>query len=681
MNLWKLFLSALLLVASCFAVDDLDPDDLSNMSLEDLLDIKITVASKRAETVQDAPGVVSLYTAAAINQTGYYSLAELAEITPGYGTVTRLGNTFFETRGQVGDLNAKHLLMIDGIPVNHARDYMAFAQEQVPLLFAKQVEYLRGPASALYGVSAFFGVVNVTGRQLEDAGTEFANRVTLGDSESETGLMGYMLHRNGRHGLHLSYGFYDQDASLAPLTATVPDWVAVPVDQRLRDNQQSRFLNLNYRVHEGKLSGLRAGVIFMAKESGYGESWTGGIDTSEQNEEQRSTFVPYLRYENEVATDWWVNSYLKFNRSLEEGTQKNDIWGSPFFFQFKAQTDDLEYLFEVRRDFNESSSLIVGANYDVRFQDDDESFLFNPADPKADVPFFEGKAKTSSLYAQYNNRFDVGKGMLVTVGARFDRGEIEANSYDQVSPRVAIVQKVTDRLSAKLLIGSALKAPGVKEIGHNTEKTPSLIVAANVPNVGPETIDTQEIAVSYASSHWYGGLTLYRNQTQDLIVEAQLAPELYTGAGDQPGFFQNTSGEIEGEGWELDLKFRPNEAWQWFANVAGADVENDQNQSLVDVPELKANLGISYRRNGNKMPWVGSLILKHVDQYSGPAGVGSYDGQTVLDLHAVLSLSAATDLQFRVTNLGDEDYAQPAGGAAGLPMPGRQVQLSLSARF
>jgi hypothetical protein len=34
-------------------------------------------------------------------------------------------------------------------------------EEVLPLLFAKQVEFLRGPASALYGVGAFSGVINV----------------------------------------------------------------------------------------------------------------------------------------------------------------------------------------------------------------------------------------------------------------------------------------------------------------------------------------------------------------------------------------------------------------------------------------------------------------------------------------------------------------------------------------
>src|SRR5437868_232 len=85
------------------------------------------------------------------------------DVTAGYSSYSMYGENVFETRGQKAGafVNNKHLVLIDGIPVNHGRGNSAIIGENFPLFFANRVEFLKGPASALYGTGAFFGVVNV----------------------------------------------------------------------------------------------------------------------------------------------------------------------------------------------------------------------------------------------------------------------------------------------------------------------------------------------------------------------------------------------------------------------------------------------------------------------------------------------------------------------------------------
>ena len=128
------------------------PSELDLFQLDSkvsLMAIRVTVASKSEESILDVPANVTVYSAQDIKALGYYTLADLANITAGYSSYTIYGEKVFETRGQkAGSFNNnKHLLLIDGIPVSHARANSLRAEEELPLLFARQVEFLRAPAA------------------------------------------------------------------------------------------------------------------------------------------------------------------------------------------------------------------------------------------------------------------------------------------------------------------------------------------------------------------------------------------------------------------------------------------------------------------------------------------------------------------------------------------------------
>src|SRR6187402_390222 len=100
-------------------------------SLEALLNMNVSVASKKEERVSEAPGSVTAYSDKDIARTGYYTLSDLANITVGYSAFSAIGEKTFETRGQKSDGfdNNKHLVLIDGIPFSHTRANRANSEE------------------------------------------------------------------------------------------------------------------------------------------------------------------------------------------------------------------------------------------------------------------------------------------------------------------------------------------------------------------------------------------------------------------------------------------------------------------------------------------------------------------------------------------------------------------------
>jgi outer membrane receptor protein involved in Fe transport len=63
---------------------------------------------------------------------------------------------------------------------NHPRHNLGDDEEVLPLLFAKQVKFLRGPGSALHGVGTFSGVINVLSADRDTDGTTVQADVGLG---------------------------------------------------------------------------------------------------------------------------------------------------------------------------------------------------------------------------------------------------------------------------------------------------------------------------------------------------------------------------------------------------------------------------------------------------------------------------------------------------------------------
>ena len=137
----------------------LDPGQLAEMSLEELLNVDVTIATKTAEPIERTPAIVTLVTRHDIEEQGWTSLAELLEHLPDF-MLARLPAA--EAGLVVRGMSSREgvLVMLNGVPLNNPLDG-SFAFFDMPLGAVERVEIIRGPGSALYGGSAVLAVVNV----------------------------------------------------------------------------------------------------------------------------------------------------------------------------------------------------------------------------------------------------------------------------------------------------------------------------------------------------------------------------------------------------------------------------------------------------------------------------------------------------------------------------------------
>ena len=156
----------ILLLAPSRAVEAQQP--LPDLTLEQLMSLdagRVFGASGRIQPVTEAPASVSFITAEEIARYGYRTLADILRGVRGMYVTDDRNFSYLGTRGfgNPGDYNSRVLLLVNGHRVNDN----VFGQAEIgaefgidPALF-ERVEIIRGPASSLYGNSAFFAVVNV----------------------------------------------------------------------------------------------------------------------------------------------------------------------------------------------------------------------------------------------------------------------------------------------------------------------------------------------------------------------------------------------------------------------------------------------------------------------------------------------------------------------------------------
>lgn len=148
-------------------------EELSAMSLEELLNLEINVASKKGEKISDAAGVISVLTREELAAFGGITLRDLLERVPSLiGSRSYFSEGYgLASRGDQLRINSGHnLILINGRPTREIVEggissemYAAF-----PIEIIERIEVIRGPGSVLYGSNAFSTVINIITQKNEE---------------------------------------------------------------------------------------------------------------------------------------------------------------------------------------------------------------------------------------------------------------------------------------------------------------------------------------------------------------------------------------------------------------------------------------------------------------------------------------------------------------------------------
>jgi iron complex outermembrane recepter protein len=145
-------------------------DELKRLSIEELMRIDVTTASRREEPLGSTAAAMSVITGDDIRRTGVTSIAEALRLADGVH-VARSNNGAWRisARGFNGATPNKLLVMVDGRTVYSALFAGVFWNTLDYLLEdIDRIEVIRGPGTVLWGANAVNGVINIITRHSRD---------------------------------------------------------------------------------------------------------------------------------------------------------------------------------------------------------------------------------------------------------------------------------------------------------------------------------------------------------------------------------------------------------------------------------------------------------------------------------------------------------------------------------
>ena len=198
----------------------------------------VVTASRVEQLLVDAPAAVSVITSTTIQNSPATNIGDLLRAVPGLNvTQVSARDVNLTSRGATSTLSTSQLALVDGRSI-YMDFYGMVMWDFVPTNpnEIKQIEVIRGPASAVWGANAMSGVVNIltkSPRELAAAGGGSALTIGVGlfptSAQGVTRDAGSLFYVNGSHAeavddrwaFKLSAGYFTQDPLPRPL-GTIP---------------------------------------------------------------------------------------------------------------------------------------------------------------------------------------------------------------------------------------------------------------------------------------------------------------------------------------------------------------------------------------------------------------------------------------------------------------------------
>ena len=192
---------------------------LFNLSLQELLDVKISVASLFEASELDVASSVSVVTRDQWNDRGARRLGDALESVPALVALPTWGGAeAIAIRGYGTELSVRGIAnSLDGVPLNSYTYATSFYDKPViNLELLERVEVISGPGSTLYGSDAFHGVLAYQTRSSAEDSSEFSvragapsysraslfNSTSIGEVRLDTGVA---IQKQGRQDLEYRY--------------------------------------------------------------------------------------------------------------------------------------------------------------------------------------------------------------------------------------------------------------------------------------------------------------------------------------------------------------------------------------------------------------------------------------------------------------------------------------------
>ncbi len=184
------------------------PIDLSQASLEDLMNLTVTSVSRKEQKLSQAASAIFVINQEDIRRSGATNIPDLLRMAPGVDVEQIDANTWaISIRGFNSRFSNKVLVLIDGRTVyNPVFSGVQWDQIGMPLEDIDRIEVIRGPGGTVWGANAVNGVISIITKSARD--TKGGQVTTGGGSQIRASDEAQYGAAAGQTGTYRVYGDY-----------------------------------------------------------------------------------------------------------------------------------------------------------------------------------------------------------------------------------------------------------------------------------------------------------------------------------------------------------------------------------------------------------------------------------------------------------------------------------------
>jgi iron complex outermembrane receptor protein len=632
---------------------------LPDLSLEELMKLdagQVYGASDRLQPVLEAPASVSFVTAEDISRYGYHTLADILRSIRGIYVTNDRNFSYFGMRGfsTPGDYNSRILLLVNG----HRMNDNIFGQAEIGAEFGldpatfERVEIIRGPASSLYGDSAFLAVVNVITRTGKSLG---AGAVTLESGTLGTHLARATLGHTFANGLDLALSGTGQHSD-GMRQIYFPAFDDPASDNGIATGLDGEGVGQFYSRLDFK--GLTVTGAFGTRTCTVPTASFGTLFDAQSPREQttdRHTLVDALYGRSLGATRMTLRA--AFDRFSYDGIYPLAAGASPAVTVFNGVVGD-RWTADAgfTRSFRGRQTAKAGIEFIDNLHQDQATRYSDSPTPALDI---HASSTQRAIYAQ--DEIKLARWFIVNAGLRYDRYE----EFSRVTPRAALIFSPTSTQSLKYLYGRAFRAPTAYELN-------TFDFGPQVANLRPETIDTHEFVWERYANDWLrtSASTYWYNADQLIVLEPDASAPL--------GSSYSNENQVKAKGLEFEAEMRLAGGTQALVSYAlQSAVDQETHTAVPNSPRQMAKARLSLRGlTPRSSVSLEGQFLSSRKTFADAA----LSNVTIVNLTMVQPVGRSWELFGGVQNLLNDQYADPASTAHtqdSIPQNGRTAWIGL----
>jgi iron complex outermembrane recepter protein len=610
--------------------------DLTELSLDDLMEIEVVSVSGRAEPLGLAAAAIHVITGEEIRRSGARSIAEALRLVPGMNVARTSADDYAISARGFQNTGDKLQVLMDGRSVYTPLTSAVFWDVlETDLGSIDRIEVIRGPGATVWGANAVNGVVNVITKSAADTrGGEFEFAAGSEERAAATLRAGTAVGDSGHARFYAKAR--ERDAA-----ATADGGAAL-------DGQ--------HLVQGGLRSDWELGSRQTLTVSGdlYSSHVPDAGIQSPQVETSASGANLNSRWAWTSATGSRVSATFSFDH------YRRDI---PETYREERDTYDAG----LQHDFRAGRAHEISYGIGYRHSSDDTggpplAIIFSPP---------SRKLETFSAYAQ--DQIRLGERVIWTLGAKFEHNDFTG---DEVQPGTRLGWVLAPEWFTWAAVSRAVRTPN--RLDHDIaiycpppDGFPGLCEGDETLSIGSRDFDSEKLiayewGVRHArGEHWSADLAVFYNDYNDLRS---------TETGDD-GLRLANELEGRGAGAELSLAWRPRSGFDALLSYSFLDLEIDAKPGSTDTstaatieggsPRHQAGLRVYYRPHEK---WTVDGFLRHVGRLAQTANPGAENTDTSVPAYTELNLRIAyrplpqLELILRGENLLDDQH--PEYGAA-----------------